>query len=549
MAIRMEASFLKRQQQGYFFIIAVLLILLTGVMGSIIAYLFANRARISVAEQYGLNAFYIAESGLEISARLLTMPSIAGSPSRLSCTSLTGTAEITNAPLGAGSFTAMTINNSPVYANSTLSAAINSSDSVMAVNTTSGFAPSGKLLLDREAIDYAAISGNSFIGVQRGVSGTNAANHAAGASVGQYLCSIDIKSGIPNLTTPNYQRELQWNVTLQDGWVVGNSSGGNFRLSHWNYPSELNWTAVSISNSNSDNLNGISMLSNADGWTVGNVRNNQFNFLHWNGSAWQVNLISNACSGQDLQGVSMVSSQEGWAVGNRYQPTNCNSGNQRYTVMRWNGSQWTLLTPTSSPSIPADNNNNQNLNAIHVIDTSGNGIGNLGFAVGNNGQILKYNCSNWSAETSPTNRRLNSVYIVSASEAWAVGNNGTIIRWNGSSWATISSPTNNQLNSVAMLDTNEDGSANAGWAVGNGGEIVSYNGSTWSASSFQNSNLRGVALFNQNDAWVARQNGTLLHWNGNNWSSVSSGTSVSLNAIDLISAKTNPTSIWKQLYN
>src|SRR3990167_2448297 len=121
MAIRMEASFLKRQQQGYFFIIAVLLILLTGVMGSIIAYLFANRARISVAEQYGLHAFYIAESGLEISARLLTIPSLNGSPSRLSCASLTGTGTIINAPLGVCTFTVTTINSSPVYANNALS--------------------------------------------------------------------------------------------------------------------------------------------------------------------------------------------------------------------------------------------------------------------------------------------------------------------------------------------------------------------------------------------------------------------------------------------
>ncbi|TAK74629.1 MAG: hypothetical protein EPO11_06570, partial [Gammaproteobacteria bacterium] len=501
---------MKREQRGYFLVIAVLFILAMGLVGTMVSYLTSNRAALSVAQSNGLKAFYNAESGVEIGTRLLTMPKLTGTPLRSSCASITGTSAITNASLGGGTFTITTINSSPIYSVDNLSAAVTSTATTIPVASTSGFAPAGRIAVDKEFMDYAAISGNSFIGVTRGTGGTSASSHASGAGAGQYQCSLDVQAGIPTIASPKYQRELQWNVQLQEGWAVGNVSGSNFVLTHWNKPTEKSWTLSTLAGgSNATTLNGLGMLSNADAWAVGNVVGSNFIFLRWNGSTWSLNTVSGACSGQNLVDVSMVSSQEGWAVGVRYKPTSCSSGNNRYTILRWNGSNWTLLTP--STGLPADNNSNQNLNAVHVIDTTGDGTGNIGFAVGNNGQILRYNGSTWTSMSSPTTQNLNGVYVVSDSEAWAVGAAGVIIKWNGTSWSSASSATA-ALNNVSMLDTNGDGLADAGFAVGNSQVIASYNGSSWSSVDLGGTNLLGVKIIDANDAWAVGASGLVLHW-------------------------------------
>lgn len=535
------------RQQGYFLIIAVIFILVMGMMGSLIAYLFANRAQLSVAQQSGLRAFYIAESGLEIGARLLTMPTLS---SRIACGSITGTASITNATMGSGTFTMTTINSSPVFATNTLSSALTSTDTTISVNSTSGFVSAGRILIDQEAIDYAAISGNSFISMVRGTAGTQASSHANGASVSQYQCSLNVQSGIPNLTSPSYQRELQWNVELQDGWIVTDIAGSNFEFLRWNKPTEISWNAVSIAGgSSAANLNAVSMLSNADGWAVGKEAASSFSILHWNGSTWGLNALAGACNQQNLLGISVVSSQQGFAVGSRYRPACAVSGNFRYTILYWNGSSWSLLTPSTSPSIPADASTNQDLNAIHVIDTNGDGLTNIGFAVGNSGTIIQYNGTNWVAATSPVTNHLNGVFTVSASEAWAVGASGVILKWNGSSWSSVSSPVSSPLNAISMLDTNNDGLADVGWAVGSGEKILSYNGSTWSLVYSGSTALFGVAIINDQDAWAVGESGAARHWDGSSWTSVSSGTTQAINGISLIPQKQEPISAWRQVFH
>ena len=538
-------------QNGYFLILAVIFILVIGLMGTVIANLFANRAQLSVAQQNGLTAFYMAESANEIGSRLLTMPALSGVASRLACANVTGNAQTTNATLNLGTFTITSINSSPIFSTSTLSSALTASSTTVDLTSISGFASRGRVMIDKEAVDYIGISGNSLIGVIRAVNGTLASSHANGAAVGQYQCSLDVQAFIPNSSTSNYKRELQWDVQLQDGWLVGNNSGSNFVFSHWNRPTELAWTSANVAGgSSTTDLNAISMLSYADGWAVGNIDSGNFTFLRWNGSAWQLLTQSGACATQDLFGLSMVSSQQGWSVGGRYRPNCVNSGPRRYTVMYWNGSSWTLLTPSSSPSIPSDATSNQDLNAVHVTDTDGDGLGNIGFAVGNNGEVLQYNGSHWTTDSSSTTRDLNGVYTVSTTEAWIVGNNGTILRWNGSSWSSVASPTTLALNAVTMLDTNNDGTADSGWAVGNNGTILSYNGSTWSLSADVGSrNLFAVSIVNANDAWVVGNAGEIHHWDGSSWTQVDIGVTQALNGISLILFKGRPTVGWLEVYH
>jgi Tfp pilus assembly protein PilX len=528
------------RQKGYLMFVAVLLILLVGAFSVTMTSLFVGSAHTTGNFIQADNAYYLAEAGFEETARLLLTPILSGTHSRIACGSITGNSNLTNTSFGPGTFTATTVTGSPVYMYTTLSSAIGNADTTIAVTSTGGFASAGRLVIDREIVNYGGISGNSFVGIQRGVNMSYNTPHANGTPVAQYQCNVSVTSGIPNLTSSLYQKKIQQSLQLQEGWAGGALSGSSFVLTRWNRPTEVSWNSNLMASTSAATINSISMLSNADGWAVGNVDSLRFTLLRWNGFSWNLISSPSACSNQHLQGVSSVYMNEAWAVGptTRSNGTCTTGGARRYTVLRWNGTSWTALTPSTTPAIPADNTSNQNLNAVHVIDATKSGAGTLGFTVGSNGIILQYDGTNWIQVTSPTTTNLRSVYIVSPSEAWAVGNGGTILKWNGATWSLVTSPTTRQLNSINMLDYTLSGTAKTGWAVGNSGTAIAYNGSTWSSSTTGSSvNLFGVALFFTNpnkDVWAVGESGTILHFDGTSWSSITSNVSQQLNAISLI---------------
>lgn len=539
-------------QRGYFTVLAIFLILIIGFIGTAMVNLNAGSSMSVALYHQGEQALYIAEAGFEEAARLLLTPNLSGSNSRIGCSALSGNSNLTNTAFGNGTFTATAVTGNPVYTSTTLTAALTAASSTIAVTSTSGFASAGRIVIDKEVINYGGISGNSFVGVRRGTNNTYATPHANAAAVSQFQCMVDVKGGVPNLTSPTAKREIQQAMQLQEGWTVGTVSGGKYVFARWNHPTEVTWADASVTSAAAVTLNAVSMLSNADGWAVGNAGSTDFTLLHWNGSSWSASALAFACSNQNLAGVSAVYSNEAWAVGHTYKATgSCTSsgGSQVFTVLKWNGTSWTELTPSSSPSIPANSGNNQNLNAVHVIDATQSGAGTIGFAVGVSGTILQYNGSNWVAASSPTSNTLYGVYVVSASEAWAVGASGTIIKYNGSTWSTVSSGTTNTLYAISMLDTTLSGTANTGWAVGASGTSVQYNGSSWSVVSTGTSNtLYGVGLFfNSVDAWAVGAAGTIHHWNGTAWSSITSPETVQLNAISLIYPQQFPFA-WQENY-
>lgn len=538
-----------RKQRGYFLILAVILIFVMGLMGTLMAYLLANRARVSASLFDGMSTFYIVESGLEAATRYITRPTLNTAPIRISCASVTGNAQLTAATFGSGEFTATSSTPSVVF--STLTSSVTASATSIPVSSTASFATHGRIMLDREAIDYADISGNSFIGVTRGADGTRASSHTSTAKASQYQCSLNVSAAIPTIASPSFQRQLQWGVQLQDGYAVGARNGNNYTIYQWNGETELSWADDSFSSGGSSaraNLNDFSMASYADGWAVGDrTSGGALTFVRWNGSTWTADLSVTGCSGQNLTGVSMISSQEAWAVGARYTST-CSGSTYRYTILKWNGTTWTKLTPSTSPSIPADNSSNQNLNDVHVIDTTGNGLGNIGFAVGNSGRILQYNGTNWVASTSPVSTNLMGVFVVSASEAWAVGASGDILRWNGSTWSLNNSTSSQQLNAVSMLDTDGDGLANYGVAVGNSGQIMTYNGSTWTATTSGSNNLLAVTVLDENDAWAAGASGRFTHWDGSIWTTSTFG-SLQVNGLAFVNPEFEKTTGWTQVFH
>lgn len=537
-------NYFKYKQQGYLLLLAVVFIMVVGIMGTVITSIFISRAQMGAMEINGLISFYLAESALTIGNQMLSTPDYAH---RTSCAALTGQGSVTDASLYNGHFTLTSTNSAPRYAVTALASNITSVSTSLTLSSTAAFGSQGRVLIDREAIDYSAISGNTLIGLRRGVNNTLASSHPIGAGVGQYQCEINAAAGSPNLNTPDYLRQLKGSVQLQDGFAVGARSGNSFSIIRWNYPTEGAQNNYSFSdNTNREALSALSILSNADGWAVGTARNNNFNFVHWDGTAWDAVPKSGACSNQNLNGISMVSDRSGYAVGVTYRVNSCNNGGTRYTILSWNGSTWTLLAPST---IPADSASNQTLNAVSVLDSAGDGIADRGFAVGNAGRILSLSGTTWTATASPVTNNLLDVQILSLSQAWAVGTSGRILRWNGTTWSVFSSPTSTQLNGVRMLDTNGDGIADFGIAVGNNGVVIMYNGTSWVAGNAGSSNLFGVDIYNQKDAWAVGAGGAAYHWDGDSWSNVSTPTGVQLNYIRVVRQYQNTLSSWQQNFN
>ncbi len=76
---------------------------------------------------------------------------------RIACGSVSGHANLTAATLSNGQFTATA--SAPAVITSTLNGALTSSATSITLTNAASFAAQGRVVLDKESIDYAAISG------------------------------------------------------------------------------------------------------------------------------------------------------------------------------------------------------------------------------------------------------------------------------------------------------------------------------------------------------------------------------------------------------
>jgi len=149
----------------------------------------------------------------------------------------------------------------------------------------------------------------------------------------------------------------------------------------------------------------------------------------------------------------------------------------------------------------------------------------IGWAVGNNGLVLRWDGSQWLPITTPFTFNINDVHCnTSASDCWFVGDGGIIAHWDGLTFSTSTVSTEN-LNAVAC----DPGNASLCFTVGNGGTLVAWNGSTWSVSTWPSGqNLNGIHC-PASDCYVVGDSGTILHYSAS-WGDESSG-AVNLNDI------------------
>jgi hypothetical protein len=418
----------RARQQGYLMVVAVVLIVIGAVFATTLSFLYVSSAFTSVGHLASMQAFFAAEAGLERGTRALLSPVLAATAPldperRLACAAITGGPNLTDAAIGSGQFTVT--GSAPTYAvTATLSGVHDQTTTTINVSSTAGYAPSGRLMIDRELIDYSAIAGNSFVGARRAAAGSSAAAHANGTRVSQNQCDLISHGGAPSLAAPDGQRTLRQGVQLQEGWAVG-ANGTIFR---WDTTA---WTAAA--SPVGVQLNSVSMLSYGDGWAVGTAGAGAAQrplILHWNGAAWATR-NSNLNINVGLNSVYCVATDDCWAVGD----VQGGPGGGE-VILRWNGAAWSRVGP--SAAVP-----DQNLNSVYCVSTNDCwSVGQAGAGAAQRPLILYWNGAAWATRNSNLNinANLNGVHCVTSRDCWAVGNAAggeLLLHWDGSAWTRL----------------------------------------------------------------------------------------------------------------
>jgi len=506
-----------KQQQGYLMIVAVLLIMVIGFLGTAVSYMLVGGVNATSSQAKSTQSLYLAESALEQATYNLLNVTIA---SRSACSGLS-----LSSSLGAGAYSLSTTGPFYVSSPTTLNGALIASATTLTVASTSGYQSSGRIQIDKELMNYASVDSTHFIGVTRGVDGSVAAAHATGAPIGQYQCNLSAQGGVPDLTTPQGKRLLKEGVQLQEAWAVGNSSSSNLTFLRWNKPTEVDWSNASIGGA--QDLNGIFMLSYVDGWAVGQAGK----FLHWDGSAWSLTTVSPSII---YQSVYCSASNDCHAVG-------ASSGSST-TIVHWDGSTWSRIIPIGTTAKTA-------LRGVHC--DSSNDCWTVGSNTGG-GIFYQWNGSTWTgvSVSTLTGFTFNGVFCNSSTDCWAVGGNAQFARKSGTSWAGFATGLPSATYNSVFCNSSTDC-----WAVGNTQSsedlIVHWNGTSWSRDTSNPTpieNLTHVVCANSKDCWAVGANAVFVHWNGSTWSQFTTSglPAAQLNAVSIVSPGQQPESAWQE---
>ena len=226
----------------------------------------------------------------------------------------------------------------------------------------------------------------------------------------------------------------------------------------------------------------------------------------WDGVRWTIDAPpAGTPSVRVLQGVWSDGPSNAWAVG---------SGS---TILRYNGTAWSVVSDINKPIAAADNYNSVwgsgndvwvagETTLLHcksatscAVESSGAGIlyslwgssaSNI-FAVGSGGRILRFNGTSWSAMASPTSRALARVSGSGANDVWAVGDS-VLMHFDGTQWTNI--PMTGDLGRAAS-------------------RVPSFQVSAFQQGTFQ----LGLWVRGPREAYLAGDNGIVVRWDGNEW--------------------------------
>jgi photosystem II stability/assembly factor-like uncharacterized protein len=154
-----------------------------------------------------------------------------------------------------------------------------------------------------------------------------------------------------------------------------------------------------------------------------------------------------------------------------------------------------------------------NLRDIHMVSATD------GWAVGENGTVLRYDGSSWSPvniNPQPSNETLVDVHMLSATDGYIggwgeSGASGTIYHWDGTGWTLVyNAPRDiNRIDAVASNDV---------WASGVG-QIYHYNGTSWTLAYNvpDGQNVFAIQMVSANEGWAVGANQLIVHYLNGSW--------------------------------
>jgi len=124
---------------------------------------------------------------------------------------------------------------------------------------------------------------------------------------------------------------------------------------------------------------------------------------------------------------------------------------------------------------------------------------------------------------------IQDIDMINEDEGWAVGNNGALLRCSAHNWEIVDTDYSNYLYDVEFLD------ASYGWIVGTEGFLGEYDGGEWKVidQGLPSVNFRSVSIVRRGDVWVVGDKGTILHLSNGTWNSVDSPTRNNLHCIEM----------------
>ena len=305
------------------------------------------------------------------------------------------------------------------------------------------------------------------------------------------------------------------------GWIVGSATvGGAVDPSIYRWDG-AGWLAVAPPPGSGDLLS-VYSVSLTDAWAVGETNT----IIRWNGASWTGPMVAPTVGAVNYHSIRLVSATDGWIAGT-LNPTS-NEG----LLLRWDGTAWSIIRSYVTV----------NLNNIFLLPGGAEGA-----AVGDAETIIHWSGSIWFAQTSPTFFGLNAISMVATNDGWAVGDLGNIFKYDGRSWSHYETlPSGVPLMGLHMRTSTD------GWAVGDSPgagfppTILHWSGTAWTVVSPSGvalgQALLAVDAVSATETWAVGTGGaspaTMLKWDGSIWASVPSGTPVGavLTSIDMLSS-------------
>jgi len=294
-------------------------------------------------------------------------------------------------------------------------------------------------------------------------------------------------------------------ISADEGWAVGKQGTiVHYKLGEWKRESTDPPLTTDV------HLYGVSMASNTDGWAVG-YQENQGSIsgviLRYNGAQWTrltnpgLNVVGLRLYA--VQVLTTTSGWEAWTVGSRQQNGQIKSEFARYIP---SAAQWQV-----------------DLSALE-FDGALRGLSfaseNEGWAAGDQGRLIGFVGGHWNKNQLPVGAgfTLNNVHLFPGGQiGWAVGNKGQIARYpkltgcagvDPPCWDELAPFTTMNLYDVRLTSTTD------GWIVGDEESIWRFEGSSWVLMHMQSNGntLYGVDFVSPNQGWAVGANGTILHY-------------------------------------